>query len=294
MNFIGELSALSASFAWAVCSVITERSSEKARPDDLNFFVKTAGFIMISFIIALSGGSLFPPGIASGTWFWLLISGAIGFALGDGFLFNAYKLLGAKVTLMIFSLAPVLTAILDWLFFGETLTVYILLGMVLVLFGLVLVIMDRSGGTMRLRFPVKGILAAVMASLGQALGIIFSKLGMGSLDALTTTQIRLLGGIIAMLIVYVLRRERGSWQVFKDLKFTGITLFNSFLGTVVGVTLSMVAIAYTQAAVASTLMAVTPIMVLPLSVFFLKQKMDVREIAGAALGVVGIAVLFAL
>src|SRR5699024_6115586 len=120
----------------------------------------------------------------------------------------------------------------------------------LVLFGLVLVVMDRSGGVMRLRFPAKGILAAVMASLGQAFGIIFSKMGMGSLDALTTTQIRLLGGIIAMLIVYFIRRRQGNWQVFKDLRFTGITLFNSFLGTVVGVTLSMVAIAYTQAAVA--------------------------------------------
>lgn len=292
MNYIGEISALSAAMAWAVCAVITEKSAEKTSSQNLNLFVKAAGFLMISLIIPLTGGSLLPVGVSGPAWMWLLLSGIIGFALGDGFLFAAYGLIGAKITLMIFSLAPIITALLSWIIFGETITVFVFLGMALVLVGLFLVVMEGGTGQIRLRFSGKGILFAVAAAFGQALGVILSKQGMTGIDAMTTTQIRLIGGIAALLIMQHRTAGKGSWQAFRDVRLTLVSVFNAFLGTVVGVTLSMVAIANTLAAVASTLMAVTPIMVLPISLIFLKQKVDWRELAGAFLSVAGIAVLF--
>lgn len=295
MNYLGEVSALSAAMAWAVCAVITEQTTRRANSTDINFFVKVAGFLMITLIILARGGSILPMDMAQSTWLWLIVSGVVGFAVGDNFLFAAYGLIGAKVTLMIFSLAPLITAILSWIFFGETLTILVFVGMALVLSGLMLVVMEGGEGKMHLRFSGKGILAAVLAAFGQAVGMILSKQGMaGGLDALTTSQVRLIGGIAGLMIFYLRKNNNSNWRVFKDLKLTAITLFNAFLGTVLGVTLAMVAIANSLAAVASTLMAVTPVMVLPLSVLFLKQKMDWREILGAVLSVAGIAVLFIL
>lgn len=294
MQYIGELSALAAAMAWAICAVITERTTQQIKANDLNLFVKLAGLLLISLIIPFTGGSLIPLGVTPAAWFWLILSGVIGFAVGDSFLFQAYQLIGAKVTLMIFSLAPIITAFFGWIIFGEALTLYVFLGMALVLFGLFLVVMEGGGGKIRLRFSGKGILVAIAAAVGQAVGVILSKQGMGAIDAMTTTQIRLIGGVAAMLVMYLKARSQPDWNVFRDQKLAAVTLFNSFLGTVVGVTLSMVAIANTLAAVASTLMAVTPVMVLPISFLFLKQKMDWREVAGALLSVLGIAVLFIL
>lgn len=292
MNYIGELSALSAALAWAICAVITEKSAQRANSQDLNLVVKVAGFLMVTLIIPIAGGSFIPSGVSGPAWMWLLLSGVIGFAVGDGFLFAAYGEIGAKITLMIFSLAPIITAFLSWIIFGETITASVILGMALVLSGLFLVVMEGGLGKMRFRFSGKGILFAVAAAFGQALGMILSKQGMSGIDALTVTQIRLLGGVLAMLLLVRRNRKNSKWHVFRDVKLSLITLFNSFLGTVVGVTLAMVAIANTLAAVASTLMAVTPIMVLPISLIFLKQKVDWREMVGAILSVVGIAVLF--
>ncbi len=295
MNCIGEISALSAAMAWAICAVITEKTTQQANSTDINFFVKVAGFLMISLILVLTGGRLIPTGVGLSAWLWLILSGIVGFAVGDNFLFAAYGLIGAKVTLMIFSLSPLMTAILSWIFFGETLTPMVFMGMALVLSGLMLVVMEgNGGGKVRLRVSGKGILAAVLAAAGQAGGMILSKQGMVGIDALTTSQIRLVGGILGLLLFYLRGSKGSNWRVFKDVRLTVITLFNAFLGTVMGVTLAMIAIANTLAAVATTLMAVTPVMVLPISILFLKQKADWREIIGAVLSVAGIAVLFIL
>ena len=71
-----------------------------------------------------------------------------------------------------------------------------------------------------------------------------------------------------------------------------VTLSTSLLGTVVGVVLSMIAIKTTQAAVASILMSIMPVIIIPLSVLFLKEKIKPREVLGALLTVIGVSILF--
>lgn len=292
MAFIGELAALTAALTWAVGGILTEDATKKANSTDLNLFIKVAGYLMISIIAAVVGNGFFPTGVSGAAWFWLISSGIVGFAVGDSFLFRAFQLLGVKITLLIFSLAPAITAVLSWIFFGETLTVFNVIGMSLVLAGIFLVILEGGGTKIKLRFPIKGIFIALLAALGQALGFILSKKGMPGYDAFTVSQVRLIGGTLALFIVIYLRRGESDLKVFKDLKLTGMSLLNTFLGTVIGVTLANVAIANTKAAIASTLMAVIPVMVIPITIIFLKQKLDIREIAGALLSVAGIAVLF--
>lgn len=292
MGYIGELSALGASLVWAVAGVLTEDAARRANATDLNLFVKASGYLMITLITVLLGNSFFPMGVSGASWLWLVLSGIFGFALGDSYLFKAYHLIGVKIALLIFSLAPAITAILSWIFFAETLTRFNILGMLLVLSGIVLVILEGGSAKVRLRFPLRGILAALMAAVGQSLGVLLSKQGMANYNIFTVTQVRLIGGILALGIMVFLRRSESNFGVFKDAKLSAMTLFNSFLGTVIGVSLSMIAIANTKAAIASTLMAVSPIMVIPVTVFFLRQKMELREVAGAAISVIGIAVLF--
>lgn len=292
MIFIGETAALGASLAWTLSGLMTERTTRKADATDLNLVVKILGYVLISLLALWAGGSLFPIGVSLAAWFWLGLSGILGFSLGDSFLFRSYQLIGTKVTMLIFATNPVITALLGWLLFGEELTLFNLLGMVLVLSGVILVILEGSGGKLKLRFSGLGILVAALGALGQAAATLLSKQGMVGLDVFTTTQVRLIAAIPVLLLLVSRNGKTSRLEVFKERRLFGEAFLNTFLSIGLGVSFSMVAIANTKAAIASTLMSVSPVMVIPITVFLQHQRLDWRELAGALLSILGIAILF--
>ena len=92
------------------------------------------------------------------------------------------------------ALAPPITAVLGFFFLGERLTYLTLLGMTLTFAGIAMVILRKKEGetTVKLSHPAKGLFYAFMGALGQAFGLISSKIGMGSYDAFSATQIRII------------------------------------------------------------------------------------------------------
>jgi len=89
-----------------------------------------------------------------------------------------------------------------------------------------------------------------------------------------------------------LRRHSGIVKTLNDKKAMGATLGGAFFGPFLGVWLSMVAVTYAFAGVASTLMSLMPVMVIPIVWVIYKQRTSWRGFAGAAVAIVGIAVLF--
>lgn len=69
-----------------------------------------------------------------------------------------------------------------------------------------------------------------------------------------------------------------------------MTLFGPFLG----VSLSLMAVQYTDAGIASTLMALTPVLILFPYAFIFKQKISLKEILGVAVSMAGVALFFLL
>ena len=66
----------------------------------------------------------------------------------------------------------------------------------------------------------------------------------------------------------------------------------SIFGPFLGVSFSLLAVQYTNAGIASTIMAIVPILIIPPSVIFLKQKVTIKEIIGAIISVGGVALFF--
>jgi len=58
-----------------------------------------------------------------------------------------------------------------------------------------------------------------------------------------------------------------------------------------GVTLSMVAVTYTQAGIAQTLMSLMPVLIIPIVWVLYKQRTSWRGILGAVVAVIGVAIL---
>jgi drug/metabolite transporter (DMT)-like permease len=291
VNRLGEFAAIGAALAWTVNSLLIERLGRGFSAWALNFLTKFFGLIAVSLLVFALSGSLLPRADA-GQWGLLLLSGFVGFSLGDGFLFTAFQQLGAKRTMLIFSANPVISAILGWVLLGETISWLHIAGILLAVSGIMFVIRSDVPAQKK---PAnrRAIVFALLATLGQAGGVLLSKAGMYNLDAVTAAQIRLVGGVLGMAVLLgLLRQWKMVTPVVRSVKGRQVIAANVTLGTLIGMVLSMLAIKLTQVAVASILTSLMPVMILPISAFFLKEKVTVYEIAGAVVTVLGVSLLF--
>jgi drug/metabolite transporter (DMT)-like permease len=220
----------------------------------------------------------------------------IGFVLGDLFLFKSYTIVGSWFAMLMMTLAPPIAAVAGWMILGEKLNLQSLAGMALTLIGIGITIFSRGEGriSLILNKPAKGVLFAFLGAVGQGLGIVFSKLGMkGDYDAFASTQIRIITGIIGfVIIISVSRKWKSIFSAFKNKKAIVAIGSGSFFGPFLGVSFSLVAVAHTAAGIASTIMAIVPILIIPPSIILFKHKITGREILGAVLSVGGVVLFF--
>ena len=293
--YLVEIAALLTAACWVGSSVSFEYAGKKVGSLVLNLMRLVLSFFIITFINLIITQGFQNINMTWNSFWILMLSGLIGFILGDIFLFKAFIVIGARIAMLIMALAPPLTAVMSYFFLGETLRSMQIIGMLVTVLGIVIVITGKEGKNKKLvvRHSWKGIFFAFIGAVGQALGLIFSKMGVRDLNPFVATQVRIFAGILGFILILTYTR---SWERFRNtfkLKdvMARITI-GSFFGPVVGVSLSLTAVKYTSTAVASTLMALTPILIIPVSVLYLKEKIKANEIVGALVGVVGVAILF--
>ena len=293
--YIGEIAALLTAMCWVGSSVSFEYAGKKVGTLVLNLMRLVVSLVIITIINFFITSGFQNIALSTDTIGILMLSGLIGFVLGDIFLFQAYIEIGARISQLIMALSPPLAAILGYFLLGETLGGIEVIGMMVTMLGIIIVITGREGGSKKLviRHSSKGILYAFIGAFGQALGLILSKIGVRDLNPFVATEIRIIAGIIGFILIISYTK---NWtKFFKTFKWksvmTGITI-GSLFGPVVGVSLSLTAVKYTSTGIASTLMALTPILIIPVSVIFLKEKIKTNEIVGALVGVLGVAIIF--
>ena len=251
---------------------------------------------MLSLVTLGLRGQFLPTDSSSSTWLWpwLSISGLIGFVFGDMCLFRAFMLIGPRLSSLIMATAPLMTAIIGFFVLGEGLGVLALTGMALTIGGVAWALADRQArppaqaGHRRL-----GILLALGGALGQAGGLVLSKYGMGDYDAFAATQVRVIaGGVGYALLFFVLGWWPNVRAGIRDAKALGFAALGAFFGPFLAVTLSLIAIRETVAGVAASIMALTPVLIIPLVVVFKKERVGLGGLAGALVAVTGVALLF--
>jgi len=262
-------------------------------------------FVAIFFVVALhwlSFGEPFPLGAGTEPWFWLGLSGFVGLAMGDAFLFQAFVMIGPRLSMLVMALAPVLSVIMAWLFLGENLKPQDLLGISLTVVGIAWVVSERNAikpsasvqVTSRREYII-GLIFAFGGAMGQAGGLILSKVGLANdFPALSGNLIRL---TVAVIAVWALTAFRGQIvSSFKTMRANPRpTLFLSIgavTGPVLGVWLSLIAVQRAPVGIASTLMALTPIFLLPISRIVFKEKISRPAIIGTLIAFAGTALLF--
>jgi drug/metabolite transporter (DMT)-like permease len=308
MQYIGESIALIVAFSWTFTALFAEVASKRLTPIILNVVRMILSLLMLMVTMYCFTGHIVPQYANGEAWMWLLLSGVVGYIFGDTCLFNAYVLIGSRFGQLFMTLAPPTAAITGYLFLGEGMSVKGVFGMLITLLGIGISVLNKGGQHgLSSKLPLKGILLGIGAGLGQGGGLVLSKIGINHYKALipadagnylhalpfSATFMRSIAGLIGFIIILRLRKEYHFLPTaLKDKKGMWNALGMTFFGPFLGVSLSLMAIEYTSAGIASTLMALTPVIILLPARYIYKQKITTKEVIGAFISVIGVSLFF--
>jgi drug/metabolite transporter (DMT)-like permease len=298
MNFLlqyrGELAALTAAAIWAVSSTIYGQLGKTVSPLVLNLSKGVLAIGYLAIIMAITGERVI---IAPGQWWPLLLSGWIGIACGDTFFFMALNSIGARLTLLINILSPVITALLARLYLQEQLTVIQYLGIGISVAGVAGVIFDRTQSDTLPQNYWRGVGWALLSASANSIASICSRQALlaGDLSPTVTTLVRLLAGTAGILLLMLwpqsvklaahqpkLSLNRQMW-----LRLAVVAFFSTYLG----ISLQQVALKYTAAGIAQTVGATSPLFVLVYD-WWQGEKIGWRSIIWALVAIGGMSLLF--
>lgn len=168
-----------------------------------------------------------------------------------------------------------------------------MLSIVAILISISGIMIAISNKNMKLNIPLKGFLLAFGGAMGQAVGLILSKKGMGDYDPIAATQIRAIFGFISFAVfITVLGRWSRVFKGIRDMEGMKAISIGTFAGPVAGVSLSLFAIQHTQTGIASMLMGLVPIMIIVPSAIMFNEKIKPRQVIGAVISILGASLFF--
>ena len=290
----GEILALFTALSWTASSLTFGKISKECNTQVANFLRVTFGTILVGIACFLGERQMFLPLDVTFEDFKIIaLSGFIGMFLGDLFLFKAYFLIGARVTMLIMSLSPIIVSFIDFIFLGVSIGIIQLFAIFITCLGVILVILKpNKNKTFDLGFSGKGILFAFLATLGQSLGVILTKLGSSNYDSLATTQIRLGVAIIFFGAIVLLEGKKTEvLTTLKNKKIVILILVGTFF-SVFGIAALIEAFKSANASIASTISSISPILMIPCSIFIYKETIKKNEIFGAIISIIGMSIFF--
>ncbi len=303
MAYLGELISIGVAFSWTATALLSEFGSKRMGNLTLNVLrmALTLFFSVLLFLVVV--GSPLPSGITSSACGWMLLSGLVGYVIGDYCLFQCYIIIGSRFGQLFMTLAPLAAAFMAWLMLGQYMSPMSIVAMLVTLLGIGISILGRSEHHLfSLKLPLKGVLFAISAAMCQGIGLVLSKIGMDHYD---TTQLpawlvpfsanflRCLAGITGFTLLLWWRDGFSPLrQALHDVKDMSVATATTVFGPFVGVGFSLMAVQYADAGIASTLMALTPIIILLPSYWLFRQPITWRAVLGALISVVGVSLFF--
>lgn len=326
---LGEVLSICTALSFTTGALFAETASKRIGSLPLNVTRMVMSIVLLAATLWVIMGTPYPRYADSATWLWLMLSGLIGYVLGDYCLFKGYIIIGSRFGQLLQTLSAPTAAITAWILLGESMRPIALIGMVVVLIGISMSILAKDDGEekssstgWKLKFPIKGILFGCGAGIGQGVGLVISKIGLTHYNAaveaqglLTTsvaegallpipmsisipfagTMIRAFIGLAGFSIALLLFSKNGKEQLshaWHDRKSLWCALASTIFGPFVGVSLSLMATLYTSTGIAQTLMALSPIFIIAPSAIIFHQKVTALEVFGAFVSVAGACLFF--
>jgi drug/metabolite transporter (DMT)-like permease len=292
---VGELAAVATAIMWTLSALAWTFAGKRVGALAVSSIrLLIAGVLIMTYGYFVRGRWL-PSDAPLRTWLLLGISGLTGFVVCDLCLIKAMLLIGPRLSLLIFSLAPPIAAVISWLAIGDVLALRHWVAMGVTLAGVVWVVLEQPNRDNHPHARLhrgRGVLLAVLAAAAHALGYVLSKEGIGDYDAVAATLIRVLAALLGYGVVITLwRRWPALRAAMRDTKAIMVLALGAAVGPFLGVALSMVALRHAPTGVVATIIATMPVLILPFSILVYHEKVSLRATAGAVIAVAGVAML---
>ena len=312
MQNIGEILSLIVAVSWTATALFADIASHRIGSIPLNFIRMVLSLILLAALLWIVTGAPCPQFASPQAWVWLALSGLVGYVFGDYCLFNSYVVFGSKYGQLFMTLAPPVAGITGWLFLGESMSWRSWLAMAVTLTGIAICILSRGGSSHRLelKLPIKGVLFGIGAGVGQGTGLVLSKIGLEhyaasvpadaassviSMMPFAGTYIRAIAGTIGFFLILAFRKSLSQVAAAThDRKGMTFATLTTIFGPFIGVSLSLMAVQYAKAGIASTLMALTPVLIIVPYAIINHQKISVKEVLGTLVTMAGVAMFFML
>jgi len=297
---IGEAAALAAAMCWAVGAHLWGRIARTANvaPGALNLGKCFAGALVFALTGLVMGGRAIPD-LPARTMAWLALSGVLGLTLGDGAYFGAMSILGVRRALLLLSTAPVFTAVGGALWLGEPPSPSEVASIAAVLVGVGVVVHEQQpeGALHQPAVPSKGtallgVVFGIGSGVGQAAGSLVSRAAMADgVSPLDTALVRVPAALAGIVLLAGATGRLVPWaRSLARPRLLAAISGAAFVGTYLGIWLAQLAIGRSRStAVASTLLATSPIFALPLGRWLNAERITLRALGGTLLACAGLA-----
>lgn len=303
MNYIGEMISIGVAFSWTATALLSEFGSKRLGNLVLNVLRMALALLFSFAMFWVLTGSPLPAGGTMPAYGWLLLSGLVGYVIGDYCLFQCYIIIGSRYGQLFMTLAPLAAALMAWITLGQQMSATSLVAMLVTLTGIGISVLGRGEHhKVSLKLPLNGMLFAVGAALCQGVGLVLSKIGMDSYQTAVEPAwllpffanfFRCVAGVVGfLLLLYYREGFRPLREAMHDRKGLSVATATTIFGPFAGVGFSLMAVQYTSAGIASTLMALTPIIIILPSYWLFHQKITWKAVLGALLSVVGVSLFF--
>jgi drug/metabolite transporter (DMT)-like permease len=292
------LPALLTTLLWSVSVVCATRSTRY-----LGSAVANLTRLCLATILLALWAHGFGKGLrGAGLWFFVL-SGFVGFGLGDLALYEALPRIGSRLTLLLMQcLAAPIGALVEWLWLGTTLSVAQCLAGLVILVGIAVALAPGDHFHLDRKHLFSGTVFGVLAAIGQGGGAVLSRKAFlvaaqagQSIDGGTAAYQRILGGIGVAVFYFLWVRGRQvpvagrlEWR-----KAWPWVVVNTVGGPVLGVACYQWALSTTPSGIVLPIVATLPLAVIPFTWRFEGDRPGVRSVIGGAIAVVGVIALTA-
>jgi len=288
---LGALSALSSAFMWAIAAILFAQLGQQLNARALNLGKGIVAAVCL-FVLLIAAG--FNLSYEANTFWYLALSGLLGIAIGDTLYFLTLQRLGAKLTLLVGTLIPVVTAISAVIFFHEHIKLLSAIGLSMTVLGVTYVLwfkVEKDGVN---RAWIGGLVIALFYIMTESGGILLTKLGLDYYGSLEATFIRQIFGVAGLVFWGLSARSllTDFKPVTNDKRLLLALIVTSFIGAFLGTWLSIVALELTYTAVAVSLNSTSPLFVLPIAYWLLGEKLTRNSVYGAIIAVLGVVIYF--
>ena len=284
--------AVITAFLFAGSAICGRQATMRSGSLEANFFRLVIATLSLGVLCLL----FYRDSFSMPVFWWLTLSGFIGFGIGDVALYMAFARIGSRLTLLLnFCLATIFGIIGDWIWLGDSLTgkqgiaiAFILLGLAIALLGRPPTGMDRHGSYSA------GIIAGVIAAFGQGFGSTISRhaqnvaleLGVDRSGISDAFQRVIPGMLVGAIVLYLVRRRQKSSLRLSPvlLKHRAIPwMFGAAMfGPVIGVSCFQTALSVTpQSGIVLAIVSTSPLILIPLGAIFEKDRPTVQTVIGA-------------